>query len=118
MSRIFLSTPSVSSSYDPVTGSNVVFIVNRSLTDDVPVTLQWQDQQPSSIKAAYQLAGNDPKAVNSFENPNTITTKSIAAPAVQAGWTRAAGAAAAVVYRRRGHPVSEVSSFSGKAQTL
>jgi alpha-N-arabinofuranosidase len=78
----------VSSSYDPATGSNVVFIVNRSLTDDVPVTLQWQDKQPTQVKAAYQLAGNDPKAVNSFENPDAIVTKSIAAPTVQDGQTR------------------------------
>jgi alpha-N-arabinofuranosidase len=78
----------VSSSYDAATGSNVVFIVNRSLTDDVPVTLQWQDKQPTRVTAAYQLAGNDPKAVNSFENPDAIVTKSIAAPKVQDGQTQ------------------------------
>lgn len=75
----------VSSSYDAATNSNVVFIVNRSLTESVPLTMHWQDRKPSQVKAAYQLAGSDPKAINSFENPNTIVTKSIAAPAVQDG---------------------------------
>jgi len=75
----------VSSSYNEETGSNVIFIVNRSQTESLPVDLIWQDKQPSSVKSAYQLSGTDPKAVNSFENPNNITTKSIAAPDIKDG---------------------------------
>ncbi|MBK9122282.1 MAG: alpha-N-arabinofuranosidase [Chloroflexi bacterium] len=75
----------VSSSFDAATGSNAVYIVNRSLSEHVPLTIHWQDRKPSSVKGAYQLAGTDPKAVNSFENPDVVVTKSIAAPAVQDG---------------------------------
>ncbi|MDL1915647.1 alpha-N-arabinofuranosidase [Anaerolineae bacterium CFX4] len=75
----------VSSSYDAAAGSNVVYIVNRSLTEDAPLTIHWQNRKPTSVKAVYQLAGTDPKAANSFENPNAIVTKTIAAPAVRDG---------------------------------
>ncbi len=75
----------VSSSYDAASGSNIVFIVNRSLSESLPVTLNWQDKKPTQIKAVHQLAGTDPKAFNSFENPNVITTKSVAAPALENG---------------------------------
>lgn len=75
----------VSSSYDAASGNNVVFIVNRSLSESLPVTIHWQDKKPTRIKAVHQLAGTDPKAFNSFENPNVITTQSVAAPAVEDG---------------------------------
>lgn len=75
----------VSSSYDAETGRNVIFIVNRSQTEDVLVDLNWQANKPDRIKSAYQLAGTDPKAVNSFENPNNITTVSIEVPDVDNG---------------------------------
>ncbi len=75
----------MSSSYDAAAGSNVVYIVNRSLTEDAPLTIHWQNRKPTSVKAVYQLAGTDPKAANSFENPNAVVTKTIAAPAVRDG---------------------------------
>jgi alpha-L-arabinofuranosidase len=42
--------------------------------------LQWQDRTPEAISAAYQLSDTDPKAFNSFENPNRVVTTQIAAP--------------------------------------
>lgn len=85
--RLFGEMPllDVSSSYDAATGANVIYIVNRSQQESTPVTLNWQDKAPKAVKAAHQLAGNDPKAANTFENPNNIVTKSIAAPTVQDG---------------------------------
>lgn len=72
----------VSSSYDEAAGTQAVFIVNRSQTDSLPAELHWQDRTPQRIIAAYQLAGADPKAFNSFENPNQIITRQIAAPGI------------------------------------
>jgi alpha-N-arabinofuranosidase len=72
----------VSASYDEANGQSAVFIVNRSQTESLPVTLNWQDAVPASVAAAYQLSGTDPKAANSFENPNVVVSKSIAAPAI------------------------------------
>ena len=73
----------VSSSYDAATDANAVFIVNRSQTDSLPVELHWQDRVPQSISAVYQVAGTDPKAANSFENPNRIAAVKVAAPAIE-----------------------------------
>lgn len=75
----------VSASYNAETGVNAIFIVNRSQTESLPVDLYWQDLQPRQINAVHQLAGTDPKAVNTFEQPNLLTAVSITAPAVADG---------------------------------
>lgn len=73
----------VSASYDEANNAQAVFIVNRSLNDSLPVDLHWQDRAPKSIKAVHQVAGTDPKAVNTYEDPNQIIATTVAAPAVQ-----------------------------------
>jgi len=75
----------VSSSYNPETNTNVVFIVNRSQSDSIPLTLHWQALKPKSVKSARQLSGTDPKAFNSFENPHQIVPVSITVPEVKDG---------------------------------
>lgn len=75
----------VSSSYDAETNTNVVFIVNRSQSDSIPLTLHWQASKPKSVKSARQLSGKDPKAFNSFENPHQIVPVSITVPEVKDG---------------------------------
>ena len=70
----------VSASYDEAHASGAIFMVNRSQTESLPVELHWQDRTPRGISAAHQLAGADPKAFNSFENPNNVTVKSITVP--------------------------------------
>ncbi len=72
----------VSASYDEAANAGAIFIVNRSQTDSLPVDLIWQDRAPQRIKAAYQVAGTDPKAVNSYENPDVIKSVAVAAPAL------------------------------------
>ncbi|MEP7292733.1 MAG: alpha-N-arabinofuranosidase [Chloroflexota bacterium] len=75
----------VSASYDEENNAAAVFIVNRSQTESLPVELHWQDRQPTSIKSVHQLAGTDPKAANSYENPNQVVSKQVAAPALSNG---------------------------------
>jgi alpha-N-arabinofuranosidase len=75
----------VSASYDEASGAGAVFIVNRSQTDSVPVELQWQDRAPSAIRSVQQLSGTDPKAVNTFENPNQVVARAVATPQVADG---------------------------------
>ena len=65
----------VSASYDEEHNTAAVFIVNRSQTDSLPVDLYWQDRAPKAIKSVHQVAGTDPKAANSFDNPNVIVAK-------------------------------------------
>lgn len=67
----------VASSYDLETGTNALFIVNRNQTDSVTVDLCWQALTPTSVTSAYQITGTDPKAVNSFENPECIVARTI-----------------------------------------
>jgi alpha-L-arabinofuranosidase len=75
----------VSSSYNAETGANAIFIVNRSQSESLPVDILWQDRKPSAIKSVHQVAGTDPKAANSYENPNQIVAVAVDAPQVSDG---------------------------------
>jgi alpha-L-arabinofuranosidase len=77
----------VSASYDAETQQGAIFIVNRSQTDTVATEIAWQDGKVVNIDKAWQLAGSDPKAVNTWEAPNQLAAKEIAVPAVAAGRT-------------------------------
>ncbi len=72
----------VSASYDASTHANAIFIVNRSQTDSLTVDLHWQDRAPKAIKAVHQVAGTDPKAANTYANPNQIVAVKVAAPSL------------------------------------
>jgi alpha-N-arabinofuranosidase len=65
--------------------TEAIFIVNRSQTDSVVTDLLWQDGRAVTMSEAWQLAGSDPKAANTWEHPNAITAKPLAAPAVKDG---------------------------------
>ncbi len=62
----------VSASYDAEGDKGAVFIVNRSLTEAVTTDLAWQGAAPARVTAIHQIAGSDPKAINTFEQPDTI----------------------------------------------
>lgn len=70
----------VSASYDEENNTGAIFIVNRSQTDSLPADLIWQDRAPQSIRSVYQLTGTDPKAANSFDNPNQVMAAQVEAP--------------------------------------
>ncbi len=75
----------VSASYNEENQDNVIFIVNRSQTESLPVELHWQDRVPQSIQSVYQMAGTDPKAANTFENPDQIKVVEVAVPKLDDG---------------------------------
>ncbi|MCB0056960.1 MAG: alpha-N-arabinofuranosidase, partial [Caldilineaceae bacterium] len=75
----------VSASYDPADGSGAIFVVNRSLTESVVTDLVWQDGRNVTMEKAWQLAGTDPKAGNTWEDPNALTAQPITAPVVKDG---------------------------------
>jgi alpha-N-arabinofuranosidase len=62
----------VSAAHDAADGSAVVFIVNRNQIAPQVVELHWQDRTPTRFTALHQVAGTDPKAANSFEDPTHI----------------------------------------------
>jgi alpha-N-arabinofuranosidase len=75
----------VSASYDPASGKEAIFIVNRSQTDSVLTDIAWQDGRTVTMGEAWQLAGSDPKALNTWENRNALTAQPITAPRVVDG---------------------------------
>ncbi len=72
----------VSASHDPATGETAIFMVNRSQTETVPTTLNWQSEAPTRVSAAWQLTGPDLKAANSWQQPDLLAARPFAAPQV------------------------------------
>ena len=75
----------VSASYDVETQEGAVFLVNRSQTKSMTTDLVWQDGQALQVEEAWQMNGGDPKAVNSWEEPERVVPKAIATPTVDGG---------------------------------
>ena len=75
----------VSASYDPETETGAVFIVNRSQTETVATDINWQDGKGLQIEKVWQMAGDDPKAMNTWETPDRVVAKEISAPQVDNG---------------------------------
>jgi alpha-N-arabinofuranosidase len=67
----------VSASYDAEYDRGAVFLVNRSQTQTVTTEILWRGTAPTRASGIFQLAGRDPKAVNTFEAPNTITPRQL-----------------------------------------
>ena len=75
----------VSASYDPATQQGAVFLVNRGQTDAVVTDILWHDGRSLEVKQAWQLAGNDPKEANTWEEPNRLVARAIPVPLVESG---------------------------------
>ncbi len=75
----------VSSSHNPETGANCIFIVNRSQSEATPLEIRWGGAQPTGFKTAQQLAGVDPKDHNTWEEPNRVRASEIATPQIVDG---------------------------------
>ncbi|GGR18858.1 alpha-N-arabinofuranosidase [Deinococcus ruber] len=69
-----------SASFDAQTGRGALFLVNRSQTEALDVTLTWDDTAPQSFTQGWQMSGSDPKAANSFATPDAVTTHEIDLP--------------------------------------
>ena len=67
----------VSASFDEANSSGAAFLVNRSLTETLTVDINWQGTAAKTITGAWQVTGNDPKAANSFENPNAVVSNTL-----------------------------------------
>ena len=75
----------VSASFDEEKQQGAIFLVNRSITEPVITELVWQDKKAVQVDKAWQLAGNDPKATNTWEAPNRLVANAIPVPAVEDG---------------------------------
>jgi alpha-L-arabinofuranosidase len=77
----------VSASFDAETNQGAVFLVNRNQTEAVTTEIVWQDGKDVQIEQAWQLSGSDPKAVNSWEDPDHLVAATITVPAVDSSRT-------------------------------
>ena len=75
----------VSASFDAENQQGGVFIVNRSETETLDTEIIWEDGLTISVAEAWQLAGSDPREMNTWEEPNRLVAKAIDKPAVKAG---------------------------------
>ena len=75
----------VSATRDDEGERQAIFLVNRSLSECLPLEIRWQDAPPSSVTSASQLAGDDPKAANSWDAPNRLTMRPVAPPMIKDG---------------------------------
>lgn len=74
-----------SASYDEAAGRGAVFLVNRSQTEAVTTEVVWRGAAPGRAVAIHQVAGNDPKAINTFEKPDAIVSRELGGEAVRDG---------------------------------
>jgi alpha-N-arabinofuranosidase len=71
-----------SASFDPETGKQSFFLVNTSMTDEMPIEIEWVEGGPAEFSSASQMKGSDPKAGNSWTEPNAITMVPIEVPQI------------------------------------
>lgn len=66
-------------------GSLAVFVVNRSQTDSVELTVRVADAFAHTITAIQQVSGSDPKAANSWDQPELLVPKTGTARVTESG---------------------------------
>jgi alpha-L-arabinofuranosidase len=67
----------VSASFDEEHARGAAFLVNRSLEEALKVEVRWQGHAPKQVTGAWQLSGDDPKAANSFEQPDVVISRAL-----------------------------------------
>jgi alpha-L-arabinofuranosidase len=75
----------VSASYDEAAGRGAVFLVNRSQREAVATEIVWRGAVPGRAVEMYQVTGDDPKAINTFERPDTVVSKALGGSALRDG---------------------------------
>jgi alpha-N-arabinofuranosidase len=75
----------VAASYEAEAGRGAIFVVNRSLNETVATEFVWHGAAPQRVVSVHQIAGEDPKAVNTFDAPEAIVPVALAGGRVDAG---------------------------------
>jgi alpha-L-arabinofuranosidase len=69
-------------------GKIAVFVLNRDLKNPRQAELTWESGAPGKFLAAWQITGDDLKAVNSFDAPDRVKPASAVAPTTSGGTTK------------------------------
>jgi len=66
--------------HDQASAEAAVFVLNRDLSGERELQLEWSDPQPVRVLACETLTGSDLKAVNSFDDPLRVAPQPLDAP--------------------------------------
>lgn len=77
----------VSASYDAETQRGAIFLVNRSQAESVTTDVIWQDGKAVQVDKAWQLAGSNPKEMNTWDDPHRLVAHTIPVPRITDGYT-------------------------------
>jgi alpha-L-arabinofuranosidase len=72
----------VAATHDPQNGQVCLFMLNRDLTGERELQLDWHDLTPSRVLVCETLTGSDLKAANSFERPTLVAPRALEPPGV------------------------------------
>jgi alpha-N-arabinofuranosidase len=73
---------------NPEDGKTVLLFLNRDLSKSREVEVNWEGATANRLLASWVLTGDDLKAVNSFDAPQTVAPKTADKPSGAAGRTR------------------------------
>ena len=72
----------VVATHDPQSGQVCLLMLNRDLTGERELAVDWHDLTPSRVLACETLTGSDLKAANSFERPTLVAPRALEPPRV------------------------------------
>jgi alpha-N-arabinofuranosidase len=64
-----------------------VLVLNRDLSNERELTVEWDDVVPKQVLACESLTGTDLKAFNTFDTPRRVVPQAVRAPAAGARMT-------------------------------
>ncbi len=72
----------VAATHDPQSGQVCLLMLNRDLTAERELQIDWHDLTPSRVLVCETLTGSDLKAANSFERPTLVAPRALEPPRV------------------------------------
>ena len=75
----------VSATHDPETGIGALFLVNRSQTDAVPLTLNWQDRRPHGSVRAWRSVATTRRRPTASNEPERVVARPLAVQSLESG---------------------------------
>jgi alpha-L-arabinofuranosidase len=70
----------VAITHDRERNEAAVFMLNRDLSGERELVLDWSDPTPTRVLACETLTGPDLKAINTFDAPNRVAPQRLEAP--------------------------------------
>jgi alpha-L-arabinofuranosidase len=70
----------VAATLDPQSGQVCLLMLNRDLTSERELVLDWRDPTPTRVLACETLTGSDLKAANTFEQPARVVPRPLEPP--------------------------------------